>query len=174
MSILSDNEILKYIEEGIISIDPYDLENVQGATVDFRLGEYFLVPDYFGELKEGDVTISLEGDLRYRKIKDDKMIILSRHFILGTTLETLTLPKYLSARVDGKSGIGRRGLSIQNAGHIGPGFSGEITLELENKTDFPIRLKKGILICQIEFHELSSPAERVYKGRFQGQRGPKV
>jgi dCTP deaminase len=110
----------------------------------------------------------------YRPIKSSKILIPPHHFILGTTLESLILPDYLCARVDGKSKIGRKGLSIQNAGHIGPGFRGEITLELYNANEIPIELEAFEKICQIEFHELSSSSTRPYSGQYLNQKGPQV
>ena len=59
-----------------------------------------------------------------------------------------------------RSSIGRLGLQVQNAGFIDAGFHGQITLELENQSGFPIDLKKGVWICQIVFVQMSRSAER--------------
>ncbi|PIN94919.1 dCTP deaminase [Candidatus Pacearchaeota archaeon CG10_big_fil_rev_8_21_14_0_10_30_48] len=171
--ILADSDIKKHVAEGKIIITPYDVENVQSATVDFRLGNSFRIPNY-DSADEYHGMITLDNKIDYHEVKKNEIVILPKHFILGTTLETLGLPNYLSARVDGKSSIGRKGLFTQNAGHIGPGFNGEITLELYNANDLPIKLVAGKPICQIEFHILFSPAEKVYRGRYQGQMGAQV
>jgi len=173
MAILSNVEIESLIKSGKISINPYVPGNVQGATIDLRLKNQFLIPDpYTKPNKMGFIT--LEGELEYKSISSEYVDILPHHFILGTTLESIAFTADLAARVDGKSKIGRRGLYIQNAGHIGPGFNGEITLELYNANQMPIRLKYGQKICQIEFHELTSESTKSYSGKYLGQKGPKV
>ena len=67
--------------------------------------------------------------------------------------------------MEGRSSIGRLGLQVQNAGFIDAGFHGQITLELENQSGFPIVLKKGVRICQIVFVQMSQSAEKLYSGK---------
>ena len=90
------------------------------------------------------------------------------HFVLGTTLERLNLPDRISAFVQGRSSIGRIGLTIQNAGFVDPGFQGNITLELINDSPFPIYLLPGYPVGQLVFLE-TSEVEHPYSGKYQGQ-----
>ena len=99
-------------------------------------------------------------------------------FVLGSTLEVVTLPDDLAARLEGKSSLGRLGLLTHStAGFIDPGFSGHITLELSNVANLPITLWPGMKIGQLCLFRLTSPAEHpygsaVYGSRYQDQRGP--
>ena len=99
-------------------------------------------------------------------------------FVLGSTLERITVPDDLVARVDGKSSLGRLGLLIHStAGMVDPGFDGHITLELANVARLPITLYPSMKIGQLSFMTMTSPAEQPYgKGargsKYQGQRGP--
>lgn len=172
MAILSNVDLEYLIKKGEISIEPFDSENINGATIDFRLGKDFLIPTYYND--KGIEKITLDEDFPYRKFKGDKITIMPHHFILGTTLEKMSIPDYLSARVDGKSKIGRKGLIVQTAGHIGPGFSGEITLELYNANQMPIEIRYDQKICQIEFHELKTDSTKPYKGKYLNQEGPQI
>jgi dCTP deaminase len=53
--------------------------------------------------------------------------------VLGSTLEVVSIPDDLAARLEGKSSLGRLGLLTHStAGFVDPGFSGHITLELSN------------------------------------------
>lgn len=103
--------------------------------------------------------------------------ILPGEFILATTLERIELPADLAARVEGKSSWGRKGLAVHiTAGFIDPGFKGQITLELKNLGRDPLWLHAGSYICQLSFHQLSSPAKRPYGSpglgsRYQNQKG---
>ena len=99
-------------------------------------------------------------------------------FVLGSTLEVVTLPDDLAGRLEGKSSLGRLGLLTHStAGFIDPGFSGHITLELSNVANLPITLWPGMKIGQLCLFRLSSAAEHpygsaMYGSRYQGQRGP--
>ena len=99
-------------------------------------------------------------------------------FVLGSTLEVVTIPDDLAARLEGKSSLGRLGLLTHStAGFVDPGFSGHITLELSNVANLPITLWPGMKIGQLCMFRLSTPAEHpygsaVYGSRYQDQRGP--
>jgi dCTP deaminase len=78
--------------------------------------------------------------------------------------------------VSGRSSIGRRGLFVENAGFIDPGFGGQITLELLNARPQPLVLRVGQKICQVKISQLGQPAERPYgsskrRSKYQGQCG---
>lgn len=99
-------------------------------------------------------------------------------FVLGSTVERVTLGAGYVARLEGKSSLGRLGLMCHaTAGWIDPGFSGHITLELSNVANLPIRIYPGMPIGQLSFARLSSPASRPYgceamESKYQGQEGP--
>ena len=99
------------------------------------------------------------------------MTLPAREFILGTTIEYIAIADGLIATLQGRSSIGRRGLFIQNAGWVDPGFEGNLTLELFNANSLPIELREGQRICQIVFAYLKSSTENPYRGKYQGQRG---
>ena len=79
------------------------------------------------------------------EIGDGRAFILHPgEFVLGATLERISLPDDLVARLDGKSSLGRLGLQVHStAGLADPGFTGQITLELSNMTRLPISLYPG-------------------------------
>ncbi|HET6523185.1 dCTP deaminase [Sphingopyxis sp.] len=94
-------------------------------------------------------------------------------FVLGVTMEWLSLPRTLSGYVSGKSSLGRHGLVIETAAGLHPGFSGCLTLELANVGEVPVAISPGMEICQIflhrvEQHECDDP------GTFSGQRKPAI
>jgi len=109
------------------------------------------------------------------KVKPDEAFILHPgEFVLGSTLERVSLPDDLVGRIEGKSSLGRLGLLIHStAGFIDAGWTGHLTLELSNVANLPITIYPGMKIGQL-WVEMSSPAERPYgeRGKYQGQRGP--
>jgi dCTP deaminase len=176
--LLSDRDILAEIHDKRIVIDPYDEAMVQPSSIDFRLDRYFRVfenhryPHIDPAADQSDLTRMVEP------VGDEPFILHPGEFVLGSTLEVVTLPDDLAARVEGKSSLGRLGLLTHaTAGFVDPGFSGHVTLELANVATLPIKLYPGMKIGQLCFFQLSSPAEHPYGSakhgsRYQGQRGP--
>ena len=176
--ILSDVSIRKELADGRIIIDPLDDRDVQPSSVDLRVDRYFRVfrndttPFIDPKRNQEDLTELVE-------VADDKAFILHPgEFVLGSTLEVVTLPDDLVARLEGKSSLGRLGLLIHStAGFVDAGWSGHLTLELSNVANLPIAIYPGMKIGQISFIRMTSPAERPYgstetRSKYQGQRGP--
>lgn len=164
--ILSDQTIREKIDSGELTIAPFNKDAVQPASIDCHLGDEFLAIET-DQIKQ----IDFNTKIKYKKIKNSKMIIHPQSFLLATTKESLKLPKNLTAFVEGRSSIGRMGLFIQNAGWVDPGFEGQITLELYNANSLPIQLESGRKICQLVFCQMNKMAARPYAGKYQGQKG---
>lgn len=92
-------------------------------------------------------------------------------FALGHSLEHMNVPDLITVICMGKSTIARSGLHMC----ITPlecKWSGYITIELENMTDYPIRLHSGIGISQLLFLKGEVPCEISYadrQGKYQNQ-----
>jgi dCTP deaminase len=168
--ILSDREIKKYIEIGKIKIIPkINLkEQLSSASLDLRLGNEFRL---FEDTKYPFIDIkdpkTFQNITRLVKLKDSEPIIFQpNQFILAVTLENIFLPDDITARIDGRSSLGRLGIVVHStAGHIDPGFQGKITLEMSNIGNLPILLYPKTKICQLVFQELSSPSKVPYYKR---------
>ena len=165
---LSDGTIRKCLESGEIRIYlPGYASRLNGglrdhqfqpASVDLRLGACSM--DYRPGVDAG--TYQLEA---------------GQH-VLASTAEYISVSSSLVGRVEGKSTWARRGLLVESAGFIDPGFHGQITLELKNLSHKPISLSDYESICQISFDWLDAPALRPYghpdlRSHYQGQTGIK-
>ena len=164
--LLSDRDIRAEIESGRVRLDPWDPAMVQPSSVDVRLDKYFRLFDnhrypYIDPAAEQpDLTRLVEVGGPDDNTSDEGFVLHPGEFVLGSTLETITLPDDLAARVEGKSSLGRLGLLTHaTAGFVDPGFSGHVTLELSNVATLPIMLYPGMKIGQLCFFRLSSPAE---------------
>jgi len=164
--ILSDGTIKDLLEKGELVIEPFEASQIQCSSVDLRLGNEFV--RYEGE---GVIDVK-EGVKRIRKeVVKEFVEIGPKEFLLATTVEYVRLPSYITAFVEGRSSLGRLGLFIENAGWVDAGFEGQITLELYNANTVPIRLYVGMRVCQLVFAKLDMVPERVYSGKYKGQRG---
>lgn len=164
--ILSDKTLLRLLEEKSLIIEPLEMEQVQPASVDIRLGNTFSVVE-----DSSSGIINLENEIKYKMITSDTYILLPNQFVLATTMEYFELPNNLTAFVEGRSSLGRMGLFIQNAGWVDSGFKGEITLELYNANRCAIELKAGRRIGQLVFAKMDDTALNPYNGKYQGQKG---
>ena len=176
--VLSDRTIRSEIEAGRIVIDPFDEDLVQPSSVDVRVDKQFRV---FNNARYPyiDVREPMEGLTELVEPDEGEPFILHPgEFVLGQTLERVTLPDDLVARLEGKSSLGRLGLLIHStAGFVDSGFSGNLTLELSNVANLPITIYHRMPIGQISFMRMDGPVEHPYgeggnRSKYQGQNEP--
>jgi len=176
--VLSDRTIRAEIEAGRIALDPFDPGLVQPSSVDVRVDKRFRV---FHNARYAyiDVRQPMEDLTELVEPPDAEPFILHPgEFVLGQTLERLTLPDDLVARLEGKSSLGRLGLLIHStAGFVDAGFSGKLTLELSNVANLPITIYEGMPIGQVSFMRMDAPVESPYgsavtRSKYQGQEEP--
>lgn len=176
--LLSDRDITAAHDAGRLGCEPWDAELVQPSSVDVRLDRFFRV---FNNSAYTHIDPSRQQDDLTSLVEPpagEPFVLHPGEFVLGSTLEVVTLAGDLAGRLEGKSSLGRLGLLTHStAGFIDPGFSGHITLELSNVANLPIVLWPGMKIGQLCLFRLSSPAERPYGSgatgsRYMDQRGP--
>jgi deoxycytidine triphosphate deaminase len=101
--VLSDRTIRRLLDEGRIGIEPYAPELMQPSSVDVRVDRYFRV---FRNSRYPfiDVKANQEDLTEIVEVTDDEAFILHPgEFVLGSTLERVTLPDDLVARLEGKA-----------------------------------------------------------------------
>jgi len=163
MSILTKNAILNRIEKGDIVINPFNEDLLNPNSVDLTLSKHLkcYAQDRL-DSKSPNKTIDFDMD-------EDGMVLNPNTVYLARTNEW-TETYNLVPKLDGKSSIGRLGLSIHiTAGFGDIGFKGFWTLELSCVQ--PVRIYPNMKICQINYWTLETayrPIEN-YKGKYQNQ-----
>ncbi|MFW6016042.1 MAG: dCTP deaminase [bacterium] len=166
--ILVDYEIKRLIlkEKGMGITPEIDFgKQIQPSSLDLRLG------CTFAYISDNQNFLKLSDKIEYDEFEIDEydsFVVKPNKFVLAETLEEVSLPNDISAFVEGRSGIGRAGLQVENAGWVDNGFSGTITLELKNLTDKDIVIKPGMRICQLVFTRTKKP-NQPYQGKCLGQ-----
>lgn len=175
--VLSDRTIRLEVARGRIGIDPLDPEDIQPSSVDLHLGDDFQV---FRNSRLPYIDPSIEQDgLTERVVASaaEPFVLHPGEFVLGTTVERISLPNDIVGRLEGKSSLGRLGLLIHStAGYVDPGWDGRLTLELSNVANLPIVLSPGMKIGQISFAQMTTEVDRPYGhpelgSKYQGQEG---
>jgi dCTP deaminase len=176
--LLSDRDLRDAIDAGRLGLTPFDEAMIQPSSIDVRLDRYFRV---FANHRYTHIDPAEQQDDLTEQVEpagDEPFILHPGEFVLGSTLEVISLGDDLASRLEGKSSLGRLGLLTHStAGFIDPGFSGHVTLELSNVANLPIKLYPGMKIGQICVLQLSSPSQHpygssIYGSRYQDQRGP--
>lgn len=155
-------------------VEPFNSDHVEPASIDLELGREFIVFDPHRvraidlRAPESFANLGVKKWIDY----DEEFVLHPGEFILAVTKETVTLPRNIAARIEGKSSIGRIGLIIHaTAGFIDPGFHGPLTLEMANMAPAPIILRPGDLICQVSFCYMAASVANPYNGRYQNAKG---
>lgn len=139
--------------------------NVQHGSLDMRLGNSFL------SMKPNQYIVLGVDAVEYEKITDNNGVWLNPgEFILGTTIESLKLPKWIAADFDNRSSLARVGIGMEIGWYVDPGHKGEITLEIFNYGTAAVFLPVGQRVGQCVFHTVFG-ASHVYEGKYVGQRG---
>lgn len=132
--VLGNKEIcsIRRMEPSSLGIEPFHEEQVGPASYDLRLGDDFIGPG--------------------GRAQTPKVWIAPGQFLLASTQEVITIGCGLCGFVQGRSTWARKGLIVESAGFVDPGFSGQITLELYNVGASSLFLEAGSRIAQIVFH----------------------
>lgn len=151
-------------------------ESKAAASIDLRLGSWFLAPrtsrathyDTYEEIPE-------HRFVRRLFVPFGKPFILHPHeFVLASTLEWIRMPENLGGYVTGKSSWGRRGLVIETAPGVHPMYTGCITLEVANVGQIPIEIMPGTEICQLFLHKTIGKTPTGATSHFACRRQPSL
>lgn len=190
--ILSNIEIHKAIDDGGIIIDPEPMPRLPSLSqykspYDTTAVNLKLSPT----LSICSTKLPIAFDLRTKGLPDllkkiyepyemgehGGFSLKPNQFVLGNTVETVTLPirpgrPAYAARVEGRSSFARCGLIIHfTAPTIHAGFSGTITFELMNFGLHDIQLHPDLEVGQLIFERVEGTPVR-NDSQFQGQQTP--
>jgi dCTP deaminase len=147
------------------------------ASITLRLGRWFLTMRH---AQETHIELDPSWNNRVKKLSKNyfvpfgsTFVLHPGRFVLASTLEWIRLPRSYAAFVVGKSKLGRRGIIIETAAGVHPGFSGCLTLEIANVGEIPVRLIAGMTICQLFFHTVDG-GTRVAKTELAAHRKPRM
>jgi dCTP deaminase len=168
MAVLTRDAILAEIDAGRLRIDPFSREQVGPASIDLTLGDEIRVIEPGGEM------IDIRDDSDYRRHTHvqslaEPFVLLPGATVHGITREVVTLPPDLCGFLEGRSRYARLGLMIHvTSALVQPGVDNRQVLEMGNISGHPLRIHRGVRLCQLVL--MRTEGEAVYQGRFQEQR----
>jgi len=160
--ILSGPEIKRRIG-GDIKIDPFNPAQVNPNSYNLKLHDTLMV--YENEV----LDMASPNPTRELVIPDEGLVLQPGRLHLGRTVER-TETQNLVPMLEGRSSVGRLGLFVHvTAGFGDVGFQGYWTLEIFAVQ--PIRIYKGVEICQIFYHTLEGEQIPYASGKYQNNTG---
>lgn len=158
--ILSGEEIR---DNDDIVIEPFDESRLNPNSYNLRLDDTLLVYD---------TTIAdprKDNPTREVTIPEDGLVLEPDDFCLGQTVEYTETYNH-APMLDGRSSIGRLGLSVhETAGFGDVGFKGYWTLEIA--TSMTTVLYPKMEICQIYYHPIKGEYEDYNSDKYQDNDG---
>jgi dCTP deaminase len=174
----SNEDIQKALDSGELKITPFTKKHLRSAGITFHLGAQLLKP-LPGRVI--DVKRGILPEYREITITDETPYQLEpQEFVLGHTYENVTVGLQLGFLIEGRSTLGRMGLTVvKTAMIVQPGHEDRtITLELANHGPNPILLYPKMRIAKAVVFRLTSPTSKAYdlKGKYRAQEsvGPPV
>jgi len=101
--LLSDRDLRKALEEGRLGLSPFDEAMVQPSSIDVRLDRFFRV---FANHRYTHIDPASQQDDLTEMVEpkgDEPFILHPGEFVLGSTLEVITLGDDLASRLEGKA-----------------------------------------------------------------------
>jgi deoxycytidine triphosphate deaminase len=101
--LLSDRDIRKAIAEQRLRLEPYEPSLLQPSSIDVRLDRWFRV---FNNQQYTHIDPATQQDDLTTLVEpkgDDPFVLHPGEFVLGSTLEVVTLPDDLAGRLEGKA-----------------------------------------------------------------------
>ncbi len=154
MAVLSDRDILRFMDEGLLVIDDFISKNLTPNGYDLTIDEVYL-SSTGSRVKEGTATID------------------PGCWFAVSTREYIALSRVVTASLWIRTTFARKGI-ISSFGKVDAGFEGNLTLTAHNASRSPLYLDVGMRFAQIVFEIMSSEPMEDYarrSGNFQGQRG---
>lgn len=167
MPTLSDQDIRRYLQRGLLKIRPLKPGQIGPASVDLTLGnEWWLFKSGYlgktGSAKTVDLA-KVDFKIAMQRHRARSIVLPPGGMCLGKTLEKITMPSMLMGKLEGRSRYARMGLSVHiTSAVVQPGSDNHQVLEIVNFAPFPILLHAGMRVSQVIFHELKSPTSRPY------------
>ena len=160
--------------------DAQTISQTGAASIDLRLGTWFITTrlsrhalmDIYS--KNDDYPTEENVTTKHYVPFGKKFILHPGSFVLAATLEWIRMPNRYAGYVTGKSSWGRRGLIIETASGVHPGFTGCLTLELANVGEVPIAIMPGTKICQLFLHKLEGANFTASNSLFNAHRQPRL
>lgn len=110
-----------------------------------------------------------------KTISADGLIIPPKGAVLASSRELINMPAGYMGFLQTTGSLARLFVSLHfSDGQIDPGYSGRITFEIFNASDFNVCIRKNIPVGNLYILKTSTKNHAMYHGKYQGAKGPTI
>lgn len=162
--ILGNRKIEELLKDGLIRIEPFNPEQLQGTSYDLRLDKYFIISTYCNSVRGFKPALE---DFQGAQGISGCITLKPHQRVLASTIEKAGSKSLnVTTSIHSKSSWGRHGLEVCScAGYGDPGYCTHWTLEIFNKNSYPVTIQRGMVIAQISF-ELVTGCDILYNSKY--------
>jgi len=141
--ILTGDEIRVEMHRGMITLDPFDPEQLNPNSYNYRLASELTICDdpFLDPRQTGTWTIM--------QIPDEGLVLEPGRLYLGSTVERIGSSRYVPSLI-GRSSLGRLGMFLQTSADLG-NLGATHCWTLEIKVVQRLRIYAGMLAGQVSF-----------------------
>lgn len=156
MSLLSYNELVKLVEQGVIDAP---IENINSSSIDLTLGDEIKTEHQFPVII--DLANKKSATMIDYTMDEAGYVVSPGEFFLATTRETFNLPNDIVAEFVLKSTQARNGMLHALAGYCDPGWhNSKLTMEFYNGLRFQsLLIRPGMKCGQVKFYRVEEVPE---------------
>jgi dCTP deaminase len=166
---LSDAAIIKFMHSGDIVVKPFSEADLRPAGITLHLGPTLRIPE-----ADSVADLTTGATPRYQEVllsDKDSYTLEPGAFAVAQTFERVGISQKIGMMIDGRSTLGRLGLSVHATSAVfdtgeEPKF---VTLQLKNTGPTRIVIGPNVAIARAVFFLLNPPARRRYDsyGRYR-------
>jgi dCTP deaminase len=113
--------------------------------------------------------------IKEHSIKDEGFLIPAKSSILGCSHEIINMPVGYFGFLQTKGSLARLFVLVNLCdGQVEAGYSGKVTFEISNMSDFGICLRPNQPVAQLFIFKTSTRLVEPYHGRYQGATKPTI
>lgn len=157
MSVFSDRDIEKALDENKLGIEPFDKKNLTPNGYDLSIDEVYI--------KSED-----------KRVEEGTAKIPAMTWFVISTKEFVKMGDKITSQLWIRSSYARKGI-IASFGKVDAGFHGTLTISCFNANDEEVEIPVGDRFCQIVFEKMESVPSELYdkkSGNYQDQIGIKL
>ncbi len=157
MSVLSDTDIMKYMKEEKLGLEPFISKNLTPNGYDLSIEEVYM--------KKNDENVT-----------DGLAVVPAMTWFAISTKEFVKMGAEITAQLWIRSSYARKGV-MASFGKVDAGFHGTLTISCFNASDQDLEIPIGDRFCQIVFEKMESIPSELYdkkSGNYHKQRGIKL
>ncbi len=166
--LLSHEKLVGLVKEQklIENMPETELAKDGGVAFDLRIGEiYEFAGEGFLGINERK-TPDLKSLAKYEEGKSLKITLAPGKYYIGKTIEKVNCPLNLASIILSRSTLYRSGVLLLG-GLVDPGWNGEMTFGMINKSGNPFAIELGARIANILFYKVEGKTKE-YRGAYNG------